>query len=161
MSPNGPDCGSGGQLAVDSVTGIAMNCDGSAYGDTVVDHLDAGGSLYQQCVACHNADGSGGVGPAFTGGAVLATFPSGACLDHAEWNLCRYRWLARPDVRRKRKGCWSRWSHARIRRLVNRGTDALAQVALYERVQFGGQDLAEAEADCGLADEGVEASAEG
>jgi mono/diheme cytochrome c family protein len=30
--------------------------------------------------------------------------------------------------------------------------EQIAQVALYERVAFGGEDLAEAEIDCGLVD---------
>ena len=159
MSPNGPDCGSGGQLAVDSVTGIAMNCDGSAYGETVVDHLDAGGSVYQQCVACHNADGSGGVGPAFTGGAVLATFPSGACLDHAEWISVGTAGWPDPTYGANEKTVGAIGLMPAFGGSLTE--EQIAEVALYERVQFGGQDLAEAETDCGLADEGVEASAEG
>lgn len=166
-SPNGPDCGSGGQLAVDPVTGIAMNCDGSAYGDTVVDHFDAGGALYQQCVACHGADGSGGVGPAFTGGAVLATFPSGSCSDHIEWvSLGTAGW---PDATygANSKAVGGLGLMPAFESSLSEVQ--IAQVSLYERVQFGGEDLAEAELDCGLieaegeteTDAGVEAGAEG
>jgi hypothetical protein len=38
--------------------------------------------------------------------------------------------------------------------------EELAQVVLYERVAFGGEDLATAEAECGLMGDAVEAQAE-
>jgi mono/diheme cytochrome c family protein len=148
VSPNGPDCGSGGQLAVDPVTGEAVNCDGSEYGVVAVDHFAAGGALYQQCVACHSDNGSGGVGPAFTSGAILATFPAGSCADHVAW------------VSEGTTG-WPESTYGATDKPVGGGgvmpsfgasltQEQVAQVALFERVAFGGQDLAEAEADCGL-----------
>jgi mono/diheme cytochrome c family protein len=159
VSPNGPDCGSGGQLAVDPVTGIAMNCDGSAYGDTVENHLDAGGSLYQQCVACHSADGSGGVAPAFTGGAVLAVFPAGSCAQHSEWISVGTAGWPDPTYGATEKAVGGVGLMPAFGDSLTE--EQIAQVALYERVQFGGQDLAEAEDDCGLVEDAAQASAEG
>ena len=161
VAPAGPDCGTGGQLLVDPSTGNAVNCDGSAYGTSTVDNFGEGAAVYQssQCAACHADDGSGGVGPGFTGGAVLATFPSGSCSEHIEWvSLGTNGW---PDS-----------TYGANAKPVGGGgvmppfgatldEVALAQVVLYERVQFGGQDLAEAEEDCGFLAEGesVEAAA--
>ena len=148
VSPNGPDCGSGGQLGVDLVTGEAVNCDGSEYGVVAVDHFTAGGALYQQCVACHSDNGSGGVGPAFTSGAILATFPAGSCSDHVAW------------VSEGTTG-WPESTYGATDKPVggvgvmpgfgaSLTEEQIAQVSLFERVAFGGQDLAEAETDCGL-----------
>ena len=150
VSPNGPDCGSGGQLGVDPVTGEAVNCDGSEYGVVAVDNFAAGGALYQQCVACHSDNGSGGVGPAFSSGAILVTFPSGSCSDHVEWVTLG-------------TGGWPESTYGATDKpaggaglMPGFGTslteEQISQVALYERVAFGGQDLDEAEADCGLVD---------
>jgi mono/diheme cytochrome c family protein len=148
VSPNGPDCGSGGQLGVDPVSGEAVNCDGSEYGVVAANHFATGGALYQQCVACHSDNGSGGVGPAFTSGAILATFPAGSCSDHVAW------------VSQGTTG-WPESTYGATDKPVGGvgvmpgfGTslteEQIAQVSLYEGVAFGGQDLAEAEADCGL-----------
>jgi mono/diheme cytochrome c family protein len=159
VAPDGPDCGTGGQLLVDPSTGNAVNCDGSAYGTSTVDNFADGATVYSNCVACHAVDGSGGVGPAFTGGAVLATFPSGSCSEHIDWVALG-------------TGGWPDSTYGATAKPVGGGgampgfgttldEESLKQVVLYERVQFGGQDLAEAEADCGFAVEGepVEAAA--
>jgi mono/diheme cytochrome c family protein len=148
VSPNGPDCGSGGQLGVDAVTGEAVNCDGSEYGVVSVDNFSAGGALYQQCVACHSDNGSGGVGPAFTAGAILATFPAGSCSDHVEWVTLGTAGWPEPTYGATDKAVGG------VGLMPAFGTslteEQIVQVALYERVAFGGQDLEEAEADCGL-----------
>jgi mono/diheme cytochrome c family protein len=82
--PNGPDCGSSGQLTVDPVTGNAVNCDGSAYGSSEGNLIALGEEIYAaSCAACHGAGGGGGAGPALNGGAVLTTFSS--CADHVAW----------------------------------------------------------------------------
>ncbi len=155
VSPNGPDCGSGGQLLVDPTTGEAVNCDGSPYGEATVDNFAAGGALYAQCAACHGADGSGAVGPAFTGGAVLETFPPGACVDHAEWVSVGTAAWPDPTYGANEKPVGG------VGLMPGFGTslseEQVAQVALFERVAFGGQSLEEAEVDCGL----VEAAPEG
>lgn len=152
VAPNGPDCGSGGQLLVDPATGEAVNCDGGTYGETTVDNFAAGGGLYAQCAACHSGDGSGGVGPGFTAGAILVTFPSGSCADQINWvSLGTAGW---PDptygATNKQVGG--------VGLMPGFGAslteEQVAQVVLYERVAFGGQPLEDAEIDCGL----VEAS---
>ncbi len=159
VAPNGPDCGTGGQLLVDPATGNALNCDGSAYGSSTVDHFAAGATIYAQCAACHSADGSGGVGPAFTNGSVLVTFPSGSCSDHLQWvALGTGGW---PDSTYGATGIPVGSGGVMPAFGTSLDEESLAQVVLYERVQFGGQDLAEAEADCGLSADGasVEAAA--
>ncbi|MCL1593360.1 MAG: cytochrome c [Actinomycetia bacterium] len=155
VSPNGPDCGSGGQLLVDPATGEAVNCDGSPYGETTADYFASGGAIYAQCVACHNADGTGGVGPAFTAGAVLETFPAGQCATQIEWVGIGTAGWPDPTYGENQKpvgGVGLMPGFA-----ASLSEEQLAAVSLYERVQFGGQDLVDAEIDCGL----VEASNEG
>lgn len=159
VAPNGPECGTAGQLLVDPVTGETVNCDGTEYGVSSVDYFAQGEGLYSQCVACHSADGSGGAGPAFSGGAVLATFPAGSCNDHIEW------------IRVGTAG-WPEETYGATGKPVggaglmpafgSMDDEQLASVALYERVQFGGEPLEEAEIECGLVDgedaEAVEAA---
>lgn len=152
-APNGPDCGTAGQLLVDPQSGEAVSCDGSDYPSLAVDFFSDGERLYAQCAACHAADGSGGAGPAFLGGAVLATFPADSCGDHKEWvSLGTAGW---PDAT---YGATAK-PVGGAGLMPGFGTqlseEDIASVVLYERVQFGGQDLADAEIDCGL----IEASA--
>lgn len=154
--PNGPSCGSSGQLAVDPASGEAVNCDGSEYGVDASDNFGLGGAVYAaQCVACHGAGGGGGAGPALSGGAVLATFPSGSCSDHVSWiGLGSTGWpeatygATGKPVAGGMPGFESSLSELE-----------LAQVSLYERVAFGGEDLMEAEAECGLGEAGEEGEA--
>ncbi|MGI9665594.1 MAG: c-type cytochrome [Acidimicrobiia bacterium] len=162
VAPNGPDCGSAGQLKVDEATGLAVNCDGSEYGSDTVDFFADGGAIYTQCAACHGASGEGGAGPAMAGGAVLATFPSGSCDDHSSWiSLGTANW---PD---STYGATDKPVGGVGVMPSYEGTltpEQIASVSLYERVQFGGQPLEEAELDCGLvspeeAEELAEASA--
>lgn len=148
VAPNGPDCGTAGQLLIDPATGQALNCDGSQYGVDAADYLAEGAALYSQCVACHGADGSGGVGPAFSGGAILATFPAGSCDQHIAWvGLGTAGWpdptYGATDIPVGALGLMPAFGGSM--------TDAqLAAVSLYERVEFGGQPLEDAEIDCGL-----------
>ncbi|HUG75580.1 MAG TPA: c-type cytochrome [Acidimicrobiia bacterium] len=155
--PNGPNCGDAGQLAIDPVTGIAVECDGSAYGEVVVDYLAMGAQLYEAwgCAGCHGAGGGGGSGPAFTGGTLLATFPEGQCAQHTEW------------IRLGTTG-WPDTTYGATNKQVggfgvmpgfgtNLTDTELAAVAIYERVQFGGETLNAALDDCGLTDDGEDA----
>lgn len=149
--PNGPSCGSSGQLAVDPASGEAVNCDGTEYGVDASDNFGLGGAVYAaQCVACHGAEGGGGVGPAMTGGAVLVTFPAGSCADHTKWiTLGSTGW---PDSTYGATGTPVAGGMPGFESSLSEVE--LAQVALYERVAFGGQDLMEAEAECGFGEEG-------
>jgi mono/diheme cytochrome c family protein len=157
VSPNGPDCGTAGQLNIDPATGLAVNCDGSEYGSSTVDYLSMGAGIYAQCAACHGADGGGGVGPAFAGGAVLATFP--ACTDHVVWVTLGTANFPDPTYGATNKPVGGGGVMPGYDGVLT--PEQIAAVSLYERVAFGGQDRATAEIDCGLVeavDETVEAS---
>lgn len=151
ISPNGPDCGSGGQLLVDPVTGEAVNCNGSEYGTATVDFLANGAAVYTQCVACHMADGSGGAGPAFAAGALLETFPAGSCSAQIEWIALGTAGFPEPTYGANDKPVGGFGVMPGFAAALD--PEQIASVALYERVQFGGEDLEEAELDCGLVDE--------
>jgi hypothetical protein len=156
--PNGPDCGQAGSLAVDPVTGLAVNCDGSPYGVDIVNFFTIGEELYtsQACAGCHGAGGGGGTGPAFVGGAVLATFPAGQCSDHIEWvRLGSAGW---PDPTYGANAKPVGGSGANMPAYPGLSDEDIAAVVLYERVAFGGEPLAEAEADCGLSEADVSAA---
>jgi mono/diheme cytochrome c family protein len=143
--PSGPQCGNAGALAVDPVTGAAVNCDGSEFGSDGNDVFAVGNALYTaQCASCHGANGGGGTGPGFTNGAVLATFSS--CADHIEWVVVG-------------TAAWPEATYGDNAKPVGGGgqmpgfqgllTEAeIAAVSLYERVAFGGEDRAESEALC-------------
>lgn len=148
--PNGPGCGDAGRLAVDPVSGELVNCDGSAYGAEDVDYYALGQTIYESigCSACHGVGGAGaGNFPAFTGGALLTTFPSGQCTIQQEWiSLGTAEW---PEATYGATGKPVGGSGA-VMPGFGFALDAteIAAVALYERVAFGGQPLAEAETDC-------------
>ncbi len=155
VSPNGPDCGTSGRLAIDPVTGVAESCDGSAFGSSGADFFTAGMDLYTgaTCNVCHGNDGQGAVGPAFNGGAVLVTFPAGSCSDHLEWvRLGTDGW---PDPTYGATGKPVGGSGAKMPAFGNQLSDEeLRSVVLYERVAFGGEPLVDAETDCGLVSAG-------
>ncbi|MFV1962932.1 MAG: cytochrome c, partial [Acidimicrobiia bacterium] len=138
VSPNGPDCGSGGQLLIDPVTGEATNCDGSEYGQTTADYFAAGGAIYAQCAACHSADGTGGVGPSFASGAVLETFPIGQCTTQIEWVGIGTAGWPDPTYGANEKPVGGVGLMPGFGNSLSE--QQLAEVALFERVQFGGQE---------------------
>ncbi len=151
LAPNGPDCGVSGQLAINPLNGEAEACDGGAS-----PFFTLGETIYEaQCVACHGSGGGGGVGPAFTGGAVLATFS--ACTDHIEWvaigttdwPLATYGDTAKPAGG---GGVMPGYQNSL-------SAQEIAAVSLYERVAFGGEDIVLAETACGLV-EGATAAGE-
>lgn len=154
ISPNGPQCGTSGQLLVDPVTGNAVNCDGSAYGTSTADYFGNGAAVYAQCQACHGADGSGGAGPAFTDGGILTTFPAGSCADQIEWITLGTSGWPDPTYGANAKPVGGFGLMPAFGSTLDE--TQIAEVALYERVQFGGEDLAEAEADCGFTDDGAD-----
>ena len=151
--PNGPPCGRGAVLAVDPATGEAVGCNGRPYGETEVDFFALGQQTYAQCAACHGAGGQGGGSfPAFTGGAVLATFPAGQCLEHVEWVTLGTAGWPEPTYGAPAKPVGG--SGAVMPGFGQALTaEEIAAVSLYERVAFGGEPLAEALTDCGLAGE--------
>lgn len=151
IAPNGPGCGSSGQLAIDPETGLAENCDGTDYGVETFSFYTVGEELYTSagCAACHGPDGGGGTGPALTGAAVLVTFPAESCTDHVSWvALGTAKW---PDATYGANNTALGASGAAMPGFEDRLTPTeLAAVVIFERVQYGGQPLVEAEADCGV-----------
>lgn len=156
----GPSCGSGGALAIDPVSGLAENCDGTEYG-TSGNPLAVGAALYAveaapACSSCHGNDGGGGTGPALAGGSVVATFPS--CEDHILWvALGTNGWRAEVGD-----------TYGATNKPVGGGgvmqayagglePEEIAAVVLFERVTYGNLDPVEATADC-FPEEGAEAS---
>ena len=142
--PSGPSCGSAGALAIDPSTGVAENCDGSEYGSDANDVFAIGASIYDSigCAGCHGANGGGGVGPAFTNGAVLSTFST--CSDHIEWvSIGSSAWpeLTYGDNATTVSGGMPGY-------LGNLSIEDIAAVVLYERVAFGGEERAAAETAC-------------
>jgi len=142
LVPNGPSCGSSGQLDVNPVNGEAQSCGG----DTSP-FFSLGAAIFDaNCVACHSADGSGGVGPSFLGGAVLQTFS--ACTDHVEWvAIGGTEWPSGiyGDTGKPVGGVGVMPGYQ-----STLSDQEIAAVSLYERVAFGGEDITEAESACGL-----------
>lgn len=105
----------------------------------------AGRDVFSTCASCHGKQGEGGVGPALT--TVLETFPD--CSEHQLWiQLGSERWKA--EV-----GSTYGAANTPVEKVMPEfGTsltpDQLKQTALYERVRFGGADLATEKEACGL-----------
>jgi len=80
------------------------------------------------------------------GGAILETFPEGSCSAHIEWvDLGSSGW---PDAT---YGANDRPVAGGMPGFAGQLTDEeIAQVSLYERVQFGGLDVPAEEAACGF-----------
>ena len=156
----GANCGAGGQLSVDRLTGLVENCDGSVYeaggaagGVDVRALVGEGSVLYaapSSCSSCHGAGGEGGSGPALAG-TLLDTFSM--CTDHIEWvSLGTDGFLGA-----------GRNTYGDAGTTVGSGgvmpsfgdtltPQEIATVVFYERVVLGGQDIEEAVFDCGFAE---------
>ncbi len=153
----GPDCGNSGLLAVDRATGEVVNCDGTPFegrgapGGGPADFLARGQALYADaqvaCSGCHGNNGEGGVGPAFAGGAVLATFPT--CADHVQWvQLGSAGWQSEVGPEYGAQGTLSKGGMPNFGDSLS--DEDLRSVVLFERIRFGGADLNETLIDCGL-----------
>jgi len=167
------ECGLGGELLPDRVTGELRNCDGSQFegrgpAGASTDFLAIGAGLFTggpACAGCHGAAGEGGTGPALTG--VLATFSS--CLDHIEW-------VTKGTTGFQSEG---RTTYGDLGTRVGSGAvpmpsfgsqlspEQLAAVVTFERVRLGGAPLEETLEACGLVapepapgEDGAEAPAE-
>lgn len=159
--PNGPNCGDAGSLAIDPVSGVAVNCDLSEFGSEAPDFFTIGSETFAGvgCVACHGVGGAGVASfPGFTDGQLLATFPEGQCSAQIEWITLGTNAWPEPTYGANAKVVGGSGS-------VMPGFDStldaeeIAAVALYERVAFGGQDLGAALLDCGLDGGGETATA--
>ena len=149
--PNGPNCGDAGRLAVDPVTGVAVNCDLTPYGSEITDFFAIGLRQYAACASCHGDNGGGaGTFPGFGGGELLRTFPEGSCQEQVDWVALGTAGWPEPTYGATAKPVGG--SGVLMPAFGGILTDEqLRAVVLYERVQFGGQALAEALVDCGLA----------
>jgi hypothetical protein len=156
--PNGPNCGDAGRLAVDPVTGVAVNCDGTEYGSVIFDFFAVGAEQYQAagCVACHGASGGGGGGfPSLQGDALLATFPAGSCDQHIEWvRLGTAGWPEGTYGANEKPVGGSGLLMPGFSQLT---PDLLASVVIYERTQFGGLPLDQVIEDCAPAEDDTSA----
>lgn len=152
---SGPGCGNAGALAIDPVSGVAANCDGSEFGSLGGNPLKVGAALYTEaaapaCTTCHGAGGGGGAGPALAGGAVLSTFP--ACEDHVDWvRLGTRGWIDEigPTYGGGDGALKNAGSFGVMAGYGSALTDEeIRAVVVYERVTFGGLGFAEAVAEC-------------
>ena len=82
---------------------------------------------------------------------MLVTFPEGSCAEHISWvTLGTVEW---PEPTYGANGTALGASGATMPGYEDALTPReLAAVVIFERVQFGGQSLADAEADCAVAD---------
>jgi mono/diheme cytochrome c family protein len=144
FSPNGPSCGTSGQLKINPVTGDVEACQGGA----AVFFTQGEATFKSICAACHGADGTGGVGPSMVGGAVLQTFSS--CTDHIAWVTTGSNNWPDPTYGDTKKPVLG-YSGAAMPGFGGTLTDQeIAAVVLYERVAFGGADPVTEAANCGL-----------
>jgi mono/diheme cytochrome c family protein len=154
---SGVECGQGGALAVDPISGELVNCDGTPYagsgagGGAGGDFLAEGEQVYVDvaaCQACHGDQGQGVSAPALAGGAVLTTF--GSCEDHVTWvRLGTQGWAAEVgdtygDTAKPVGGGGTMPGFSTL------SDEQIRAVAYFERVRFGGANPEEALADCGL-----------
>jgi mono/diheme cytochrome c family protein len=155
------DCGDGGELLADRVTGTLINCDGTPFegrgeigGGT--DFIALGEQTYRgqvvaaaNCQGCHGAQGQGGSGPPL--GTVIATFSS--CVDHIEWvskGTAGFQAEGRAtygDLNKPVGGVGNMPSFAN-----QLSAEQIAAVVAVERVRFGGAAPDQVLVDCGLAE---------
>lgn len=121
---------------------VAGACAGN--GPTDADYLE-GRSIYSTCATCHGGDGQGGAGPALA--TVRETFPD--CTEHIRWvTLGSQRWK---DEIGATYGAQGKPIDAVMPEFgASLTPEQLKQIALYERVRFGGADLETEKAACGL-----------
>ncbi len=108
--------------------------------------MDVGRDVYGSiCSACHGEAGQGGTGPALD--SVAETFPS--CDDQKRWvTLGSVRWRAEVG---DTYGAADKPVVGGMPENGERLTDEeIAAVVVFERVRYGGQDLADVVTDCGV-----------
>ncbi len=110
-------------------------------------NLDAGKQVFSdRCATCHGGNGQGGAGPALA--KVLTTFP--ACDDQIHWvTLGSVKWS-------KENGPTYGAQGKEITAVMpefggSLSDEEIQQVVSFERFKFGGGDMDQTLADCGLA----------
>ena len=150
------ECGVNGILDVDRKSQQTVNCDGSPFegkgvaSTNTVNYVAVGQQVYSgaaACAGCHGANGGGGVGPSFIGGALYTTFPT--CADHAKWiQLGSAGWQAEVGAA---YGAEDTISIGGMPGFQGKLTEEeLMAVVVFERVVFGGGNTEEVLIDCGL-----------
>ena len=150
------ECGVNGILDVDRKSQQTVNCDGSPFegkgvaSTNTVNYIAVGQQVYSgaaACAGCHGANGGGGVGPSFIGGALYKTFPT--CADHAKWiQLGSAGWQAEVGAA---YGAEDTISIGGMPGFQGKLTEEeIMAVVVFERVVFGGGDTEEVLIDCGL-----------
>ena len=150
------ECGVNGILDVDRKSQQTVNCDGSPFegkgvaSTNTVNYVAVGQQVYSgaaACAGCHGANGGGGVGPSFIGGALYKTFPT--CADHAKWiQLGSAGWQAEVGAA---YGAENTISIGGMPGFQGKLTEEeLMAVVVFERVVFGGGNTEEVLVDCGL-----------
>ena len=150
------ECGVNGILDVDRKSQQTVNCDGSPFegkgvaSTNTVNYVAVGQQVYSgaaACAGCHGANGGGGVGPSFIGGALYKTFPT--CADHAKWiQLGSAGWQAEVGGA---YGAENTISIGGMPGFQGKLTEEeLMAVVVFERVVFGGGNTEEVLVDCGL-----------
>ena len=150
------ECGVNGILDVDRKSQQTVNCDGSPFegkgvaSTNAVNYVAVGQQVYSgaaACAGCHGANGGGGVGPSFIGGALYKTFPT--CADHAKWiQLGSAGWQAEVGAA---YGAEDTISIGGMPGFQGKLTEEeLMAVVVFERVVFGGGNTEEILIDCGL-----------
>ena len=162
----GPECGSSGQLSVDRIDGIVVGCDGSLFGGGAAAGgadpgaiIAQGQAVYAQCSACHGTGGGGGVGPAFTGGAVVSTFSS--CSDHIEWVRLGTAGFQAEGIATYGDAATAVGSGGNMPGFATLSDEDLRAVVFFERVSFGQEDPNAALENCGFVDPAGEGDADG
>ena len=103
-----------------------------------------GRETYATCAACHGKAGEGGVGPALS--TVRETFPD--CGEHKKWiSLGSVRWKEQVGETYGANASAVKGAMPAFNDLTDR---QLGQIAMYERVRFGGADQEAESAACGL-----------
>ena len=108
--------------------------------------MDVGRDIYGSiCSVCHGEVGQGGSGPALD--SVAETFPS--CDDHIRWvTLGSERWSAEVS------DTYGATGKPVVGGMPENGAtltdEEIASVVAFERVRYGGLELADAETGCGV-----------
>jgi mono/diheme cytochrome c family protein len=155
INSNGVACGEGGRLEV-AFDGSLVNCDGTSFegrgggGAQAMAFLTVGQEVYStgaRCASCHGANGQGGTGPAFAGGAILTTFPS--CEDHVTWiSLGSNGWSVEVG---STYGTQTKPVEGGMPSFAaDLSDEQLRSVAAFERIRFGGAPAEETLIACGL-----------
>ncbi len=153
-SSNTQECGERGMLNVDRKSQEAVNCDGSPYegrGVAATNTINYIALVRVYAVLLHVLAvmecGGGGVGPAFTGGALYTTFPT--CADHTKWiQLGSAGWQAEVGPTYGAEDTVSIGGMPGFQGKLTE--DELYAVVVFERVVFGGGNTEEVLSDCGL-----------